>query len=282
MPPDSTSSYRLPPHLRREVYDHARRHWPHETCGFILDGEFIPVLNTHPYPALAFRIDARLLAEAQATGKLEAIVHSHTHGQRSPSKADMIGQARTKVPWVVAVLDERGAAFETFVFPQALGAPVKSGVYHRFGVDDCWLVVRRVIYQTYNHVLPDIAREDGFWSSGENLFVDRFEDAAFRWLGPEEKPQKYDVGLLSVGAGGRGIANHCFVYLGGNLILHHLPTRLAAEEPAGPWLRRAQRWGRFDPEKAARLDGAAPLLPKTTSRDERDPSSRRAWEPVPA
>jgi cell wall-associated NlpC family hydrolase len=64
---------------------------------------------------------------------------------------------------------------------------------------------------------------DGFW-----------KEAGFYQL-PEEEPLQFGDGLL-MNIEGRGL-NHCGVYIGDQLVLHHLRGRLSSRDLYGGWLQ---------------------------------------------
>jgi hypothetical protein len=64
---------------------------------------------------------------------------------------------------------------------------------------------------------------DGFW-----------KDAGFYQL-PEEEPLQFGDGLL-MNIEGSGL-NHCGVYIGDQLVLHHLRGRLSSRDLYGGWLQ---------------------------------------------
>jgi proteasome lid subunit RPN8/RPN11 len=241
----------LPPPLQKLIYRHAMAEWPHEACGFIVGDQYVPVPNTSPDPENAFELDAASFAILQGSSGLPVIlVHTHTQGQKAPSRADMEAQAATGVPWLIVVLNGDGHVVEHFWFPVDLGEPLE-GLPFREGVRDCYTHIRKYWYQVHGVVLPEFPRDSMWWNDGEDLYVGGFEKAGFRALAPEEIKDSQGTLLLQPGDVGltrvltQAALNHGMVYTGGLMISHHLPERLARPEPLARWFNRVELWLRY-------------------------------------
>lgn len=260
------SDFEMTPPVRMAAHRHAREAFAqgHESCGLIVvgtDGEhaYVPCENTHPEKGTgdAFRIDPAMVEPYYEAKTLVAIVHSHPHGPAAPTKADMIGQRQSGVPWVIVVFDE-GEIVDDFSFPASLDAPLKGRMF-RPGVDDCLTAIRRWHWQHDGFLIPDFPRDPNWWLNEEgngpgedNMYLDFYEQAGFRVLAPEEvradpddprSPlllQPGDVGLAKVLSPWR--INHGVIYTGGQLMLHHLLQRASAEEPITRWLPKLEIW----------------------------------------
>ena len=82
----------------------------------------------------------------------------------------------------------------------------------------------------------DFERRDEWWKIGENLYLDNFEKAGFRKTSLD-KLQKGDVILMTINS---PVPNHGAVYLGDNMILHHVHGRLSTRDIfGGYWLKNA-------------------------------------------
>lgn len=256
----------MTPPVRMMAFAHARAEFAkgHESCGLIVrgrDGEpsYVACENIHPDKGGgdAFQIDPAVIQKFYEDGSLMAVVHSHPHGPAAPTKADMIGQKQSGVPWVIVVFED-GQIVEDFSFPTPLDAPIKQRQF-RPGVDDCLTLIRRWHYQHDGFLIPDFPRDPNWWLNengdgpGEDdMYLDLHERCGFRRLSEEEirsDPEDPRSPLL-LRAGDVGLAkvmspwriNHGVVYTGGQLMMHHLLNRASAEEPISRWLPKLEIW----------------------------------------
>jgi len=277
-------AFRVPPYLRGQIYAHARDTFPEECCGMVTrqdDGvlAYQRCENVAPEDRRedSFELDPGAYEAALEAGNLVAIVHSHTKGQRAPSRADMISQRATNVPWVIVVLvppvatscsdgdpalshsDPVPRVIDEFSFPIEADAPV-TGVPFRPGVADCVEAIVRYYRQQFGIAITSEPRDDEWWLGAEgedprtapDLFMDYYRREGFRRLAPHEihtdpgderSPlvlQKGDVGLVRVMSPHR--LNHGVVYTGGQMMVHHLLNRVSEEAPLSRWLPRIEVW----------------------------------------
>ena len=82
--------------------------------------------------------------------------------------------------------------------------------------------------------------EDDWWENGLNYFDDLFEDFGFIEV---EEPQKNDIIVFSIRS---NIPNHCGVYLGEGVFMHHAEHRLSCRESLYPfWVKNITRYCRY-------------------------------------
>jgi proteasome lid subunit RPN8/RPN11 len=213
---------------------HARKEAPNECCGVIVskgDREiYIPLKNTHKQPVDFFRIaPEEWLAAVGSSESVLSIVHSHVTATSKPSLADRVMCEESGHPWHIYSLVTDSVEF---LAPTGFKAPL-LGREFIFGVLDCYTLIRDYFKQTLGIELPDYSREFGFWKRGENLYEDNFISAGFRKV---TELKKHDCILMKMGQ--TQIANHCAIYLGDNMILHHVGGRLSNVNPyGGYWLK---------------------------------------------
>lgn len=211
---------------------HARHVLPEESCGLVAGGEYIPCFNTHPDPCNHFRIDPKSYIEAQARyGKIDALIHSHTDGTNFPSKDDQISQASMGIPWGILPIINGAVQKPVWFGDQVPDAPLEGREFVA-GHHDCYGLVRSWYRQRMGIELPDFPRDNWWWDKGENLFTKHFTEAGFKPIYRIEK-----IGDAVVGKIRAKVPNHCGVYVGHGLILHHLYNRLSRFEPIGPWMK---------------------------------------------
>lgn len=96
------------------------------------------------------------------------------------------------------------------------------GRQFRFGITDCYTIVRDFYKDEYNIRLRNYARYDKFWED-ESLYLKFFKNEGF-YLADDEL-RFGDVILIAFGA---KVACHAAVYLGERKILHHVQNRFSA------------------------------------------------------
>lgn len=225
-------------HLYNQIRAHAIGQAPREACGLIANGHYVPCGNTADEPESNFQIATRDYVKARELGTLQAVVHSHIHPQEDcPTKVDMEQQIASAVPWGIIHIDENGEATNPFWFGDQIPIPELLGRVFRYGVTDCYALARDWYAMNTDIQLPPFPRENYWWDNGEDLLVENFEALGFREV-PNFKDIRKGDGILGNISG--SVANHCGVYIGDGLMIHHLPERLSRIEPASRWVKNAR------------------------------------------
>lgn len=247
---------------------HAREEYPKEACGIVVKGEYIPCTNiARPVEEhisddrncgcqlCSFEIDRAEYSEFIISGELEAIFHSHPDRPAHPSRADMECQIATDVPWIIVSISEDNVS-DPVMWGDSL--PIRPILGRTFipGVTDCYSLFRDVFRLGSDKLkeqgidgwpfppitLPEVPRDDMWWSDGHDLYVDGMKKYGFttvkKW---EARPG--DGFLLPIRS---ETFNHAGLLLDNGLILHHLPGRLSRREPAGIWGATASEWARYE------------------------------------
>lgn len=214
--------------LKAAIVAHAERELPREACGLvvIVKGRALywPAANL-AQGTDQFVLDARDYAAAEAAGDIVAVVHSHPYLPPAPSQADRVACEASRLPWHIVSLPTRTWAS---LAPEGYVAPLVGREWSH-GVLDCYAIIRDWYRQMRGVVLPDFPRHDDWWRRGENLYIDNFIAAGFYPL-IDEAPQMGDVILMQVMS---PVPNHGAIYLGDNLILHHVQNRLSCRDVYG-------------------------------------------------
>ena len=213
--------------------EHALAEYPKESVGVIREGRYIALENTAPDPEASFRL-------ANYPGDAQALIHSHTKTpSMAPSADDMRSQQQDDPKRLWGILSTNGRSCKG---PEWFGdsAPVERYVGRTFlsGQRDCWCLIR-AIYRCELGIttLPNLPRDDN-WFRGRNpqdlLSVQNIADAGFEKISAHEL-RPYDIVLGTIGS---KVTNHCGIYLGGNLILHHTEDCPSVRVVLNPWLKR--------------------------------------------
>jgi len=211
--------------IKASIERHALEAYPHECCGVIVDGRYIPCRNASDEPTGSFVIDPADYTAAEDAGPIAAIVHSHPSASARPSQADLTACEAAGVPlWVIVSLgaqaDGSTAVEEWYEFgPSGYEAPL-IGCEFSHGTNDCYGLVRRYYEQVRGVVLRDFVRTGRWWDDGHSdLYTQNFAEAGFVAVADAE-PEVGDVLLMKIRSR-NNVPNHAAVYLGDGLILHH-------------------------------------------------------------
>lgn len=176
-----------------------------------------------------FCIDPEDWAEAEESGSIIAIVHSHVGVPAVPSMADLVGIEINGLPWVI-VNHPTGdwGVFEPRRYKAPLlGRPFVHGVLDCYSLAKDWYMERGID-------LPEFQRDELWWEKGQNILIDNFERFGFTRIDESElKPG--DAILMQSGS---DVPNHCAVYLGDNIIMHHWINRLSSRDVYGGYFRK--------------------------------------------
>lgn len=243
---------------------HARKKYPEEMCGFIVDGEFIPVDNTAFDPSshkdencncrlCTFKIGKK--DTMNWLSKAEMVVHSHPNHPIYPSKADMEGQEASGIPWAIINLDEERIS-DPEMFGDQLPVSPLLGRQFMHGIRDCYSIIRDTFrlgkYELskldithewpYDPImLKNVPRDDAWWETDDDFYG--MLPFSYGWKEIERNEAgPGDAFLVKIRS---EKFNHAGILVANDLILHHLPGRMSRREPAGLWGRQAGRWLRY-------------------------------------
>tara|TARA_Y100000361_G_C11034448_1_gene276541 strand:- start:45 stop:749 length:705 start_codon:yes stop_codon:yes gene_type:complete len=217
-----------------EALKHAKEADPKESCGLLVivkgKEKYWPCKNLAVKPEDQFILDPLDYAEAEDTGEVVAIVHSHPITSPQPSDADKVACEKTGLKWYIIQPNlEAWVDFE----PCGYKAPL-IGRQWVWGVQDCWSLCRDYYQQELGIELIDWDRPNDPDEFIKNpTFNACFEATGFRELEPDEELEKGDLLLMSIHSLG---LNHIGVFLGENVLLHHLEKRLSSRDLLDEWL----------------------------------------------
>lgn len=111
------------------------------------------------------------------------------------------------------------------------------GKQFAMGKNDCYSIFRAVFDDNLNIKFPNYARPNDWWlEENLNYYVDRYKKEGFQLL---EDPslddlQPFDVMLIAIPDPRdlkRIVTNHCAIYLGDGMVLHHRMGTLSSVVP---------------------------------------------------
>ncbi len=219
---------------KNDALKHAKEADPKEACGVVVvvkgKEKYWPCKNLATRAEDQFILDPLDYAEAEDTGEVVAIVHSHPVTSPIPSEADKVACEKTGLKWYIIQPNLQ----VWFLFePCGYKAPL-IGRQWVWGVNDCWSLCRDYYQQELGIELIDWDRPNDPDEFIKNpTFNACFEATGFRELEPDEELEKGDLLLMSIHSLG---LNHIGVFLGENVVLHHLEKRLSSRDLLDEWL----------------------------------------------
>ena len=228
----------LDPESLSSAVAHAVEVYPNESCGIISKGVYLRMENIAKDKMKHFEIDPNIYLGFLEGDGVEAVIHSHPFGPDCPTKSDMEGQEVCAVPWGIVPFVSGQPRRPFFWGDQLPIAPLLKRQF-RMGVFDCYSLVRDWYRLNWNLTLPVWPRDPAWWDTDQNVISEGLEQMGFARIdGPLE------IGDGVVGSITGDTDQHCAVYVGDGLILHHLPNRLSMREPLGIWKRRLPKFFR--------------------------------------
>jgi proteasome lid subunit RPN8/RPN11 len=215
--------------IQKQALEHAKADFPNESCGLVavVKGRkrYFPCRNLATTPDEHFILDAQDYAAVEDQGEIVAVIHSHPKTNPTPSQADRVACEKSGLPWyVVNPQTEQWGYCE----PNGFELPY-VGREFAFGVVDCYSLCRDWYKREFGLDLKDYDRRDQFWLKGENLYMDNFASEGFHRI-PINELQYGDAILMQLQS---PLPNHAAIYLGDQLILHHVQGRLSSRDLYG-------------------------------------------------
>ena len=214
--------------VKLAITNHAKAEMPKEACGLVIifkgRQQYRPCRNI-ANGSDNFILDPIDYEKADQDGEIVAVIHSHPNMSAKPSQADLVACEASGLPWhIIGLPSEQWEYIE----PSGYIAPLVGRAWSH-GVLDCYAIIRDWYKQERKIDLPDFERSDDWWKRGENLYLDNFAKAGFKPITQSEL-QTGDVILMTICS---SVPNHGALYLGDEIILHHIHGRLSTREVFG-------------------------------------------------
>ena len=215
--------------MEEDILNYLCSKYPEEGCGIILNVrgklKWVPCENTAEDKLNTFKIASKDFVASSMSGDIFAIVHSHPNESPEPSEGDKKASNFLQIPYHIYSIPSKEKYIHTPIYSSE---PLLGRVYE-FGKNDCWTLVRDYYKQKLNIVLPMLEFEDNFYNKGINYFEDFLEP----WGGiVVDTPQVGDIIYFNIE---NTIPNHCGVYLGNDLFMHHSEHRLSCRDSLPRW-----------------------------------------------
>jgi proteasome lid subunit RPN8/RPN11 len=230
--------------VKADIEAAAEKQCPKEACGFIIARkkkiEVMHCENRSAEPEDFFRIEN--YDEAEKRGVIKAVWHSHPYRRPDPSVADKVMSESCGHPIFIVGFPTREWSFykPDGWKPPLLGRPFVHGVL------DCFSLIRDYHKEKLDIEFPDFDRPDSWWlplkkkpdgtivrtsEPGEivappaNIYAENFAKAGFRRVEDLKTNTCIAIQLRS------DVWNHAALYIGDNMILHHVVGRTSCEQP---------------------------------------------------
>ena len=205
---------------------------PHrEICGLIVSHRrknfYVPCANISQGEN-EFIIDAVEFADISDKYKVLAVVHSHIGISPKPSQADLISIEKNNLPFLIV---NYPLNTHTWTEPTGYVAPFIGRPFVH-GVTDCYAMLVDYYKHELNLNIKDYERQSEWWSKGDNLYLENYADAGFIKV---DDLQVNDIIIMQVAS---PVPNHCAIYLGDNIILHHVMNRASSRDIYGGYWRK--------------------------------------------
>lgn len=224
--------------MNRDTLDdwikHSSEKLPAEACGLlvIIKGRerYFPCNNLsadHDH----FVLDPVDYMKAESLGEIVGICHSHPKTAPVASQADKVSCEKSGLPWyIINPVTKKWTVCEPSGY-----APPLIGREWTWAVMDCWTLTRDW-YKEHGLELRDWERPHNYVQfANEPFFDDCWKTTGFYQV-DIESIQRGDAVLMCLES---YKINHCGVYIGDQMLLHHVRGRLSSRDIYGSWLQKS-------------------------------------------
>lgn len=227
-------------YIENLAQEHAKKCFPFESVGAVVrtdNGakqgnafEYVELENVAKNKENNFLVDSKEILPIMP--KIAGVIHSHTAHEKDkvirlfPSQADMETQLAFNVPFGITYTDKEIAS-DILWFGDSVPKADLVGRFFIHGVQDCYSLIRDYYQLKLGIHLKEFPRSWEWWRNGQDLYKQGFEQTGFRQISLSEV-KAGDVLLMAVTPDTAREQNPCHgaVYLGDEMILHHLSGSL--------------------------------------------------------
>lgn len=213
---------------------HAAAEYPRECCGLVIQIgrklEYVPCKNHAQEPTEHYVMSDEDWADAEDRGEVIRTIHSHPGDGCRPIQSAIDRDACNASGVVMGIIAWPSGEYAEF---QPVEEPL-IGRKFSLGGNDCYGIVL-AFHKAHGIDLIDCRVPYAWWERGENLIMDNYERAGFV---RKDNLQPGDTLIMQIGA---GMPNHWAVYLGDNVILHHMYNGLSHKCTYNEYLRGCTR-----------------------------------------
>lgn len=221
--------------IKFKMIQHAKREFPKECCGLLLRNEnnaliYIACNNVADDPTQTFQVDPMDIIAVSPNLEIIGIVHSHTNNKNYLSKYDLLNQRTNNLDWYLIC----GNSITKY-------RPIQSLLKRdfKFNEQDCYNLFQDV-YMLAGIDFPSFKYVENWYELGQNLYVDNLQKYDFEKV---NEPELGDVILFQVGS---EIPNHCGIYIGNQMFIHHSINQLSKRDLLGGyWLKHTHSIWRY-------------------------------------
>ena len=220
--------------IKQEALAHAKKDSPRESVGLvhIVKGreKYFPCNNLAETPDEHFVLDPNDYVKCEEKGQITAVIHSHPITNHHPSPADLVACEKSGLPWFVV---NPHTELWGYCEPKGYELPyVGRPFYH--GIIDCYSLVKDYFKREFKIELKEYHRRDEWWNKGENLYLENFKKEGFYEI-PMDEIRYGDCFLMKIQS---ETCNHAAIYLGENIVLHHVQGRLSSRDVYGGYYQK--------------------------------------------
>lgn len=224
--------------ITTQMYQCALKNYPNEACGLLVQTtekkyRFVEARNRSENPEATFVMHDADVLKAEDLGDVVAIWHSHTDCSNEASDADKAGCEATGVPWFILSItrnfDEDIEAEYRFsdmnvITPNGFAMPYLGRPYV-FGVFDCWMLCRDYLKREFDVSLNANLHlhVPGWYVLTYDILGENYKNEGLVRLQPGSEPMNGDIFFMQYGR----MPDHCAVYIGDGMIMHHQIDRLS-------------------------------------------------------